>query len=452
MKFAVSKQSMTPTQPVFMAGFGGRTRKSEGVLDELYIKTVLLSAGRDLLIVVFDALGADRGFVLGVKEALYERFGLEAADVLLHFTHTHASLHLTGEHSELRRGNYSLGQDSWHEDSSTIDYTEDVVYYRWIRDTVVALVKRCYAELQPGSLKLATGRTRAAISRRRMAEDGVQWAPAPDAEIDDELTVLTLTDEQDQVKAVLFNLGCHPTAMGSDNYLLSSEFVGHACKKLEEERAGEVVVFLQGSAGDLKPRHSVDGDGFKSCTPEEMRAAGDQLAGEVSQALAKGTFVGIEGPFRSMLASIDLNTAPPDELLMASLLSGESGEYYRRAAQRTIMAERSGIVKTKLPLYVQTWMLSERVVLVALESEIPTEYSLKLKRDYPDKLLVVLGYSNGVYSYIPTRKILEEGGYEADHPFTIGFKSRFVQETEELILHEVSRQMDAERLDNQQNR
>ncbi|MEF3308441.1 hypothetical protein PV433_05920 [Paenibacillus sp. GYB004] len=129
MKFAVMKQSMTPPQPVFMAGFGARTRKSEGLLDELYVKAVLLSeGGKDLLLVVFDALGADRGFVLGVKKALGERFGLEEADILLHFTHTHASIHLTGEHPELRRGNYSLAQDQWHEDSAAIDYTEDIKY------------------------------------------------------------------------------------------------------------------------------------------------------------------------------------------------------------------------------------------------------------------------------------------------------------------------------------
>lgn len=442
MKFAVMKQSMTPPQPVFMAGFGARTRKSEGLLDELYVKAVLLSeGGKELLLVVFDALGADRGFVLGVKKALGERFGLEEADILLHFTHTHASIHLTGEHPELRRGNYSLAQDQWHEDSAAIDYTEDIKYYRWIRDTVTALVERCYAGLQPGRLKLAAGRTRAAISRRRVTEDGVLWAPAPDADIDDEMTVLTLTDSEGRVKAVLFNLACHPTAMGPDNYLLSSEFVGRACQRLEDERPGEIAVFLQGAAGDLKPRHSAEGGRFKVCSTAEMQAAGDELASEVRRVLTDGAFAGIEGPFRSELASIDLSAAAPDERKMAQLLSGEAGEYYRRAAERTIKAEQRGVAKTKLPLYVQTWRLSEQVTLVALESEIPTEYSLKLKCGCPDRKLIVLGYSNGVYSYIPTRRILKEGGYEADHPFTIGFKSRFVPETEELILQEVSRQM-----------
>lgn len=442
MKFAVAKQSMTPSRPVFMAGFGGRTHKSEGVLDDLFVKTVLLSSGRDLLIVAFDALGADRGFVRGLKRELRERFGLEEADVMLHFSHTHASLYLTGEEAEARRGNYSMGQDDWQEDSAAIDYTEDVAYYHWIRETVVALVERCYADLRPGRLKLAAGRTRAAVSRRRLTSEGVKWAPAPEAEIDDEMAVLTLTDEQERLQAVLFQLACHPTAMGSDNYRLSAEFVGQACARLEEALPGTTAVFLQGCAGDLKPRHSADGDRFKSCTAEEMQAAGDELAEEVRRVLNGGAFTELDGPFRSALASIDLAVAPDDDEYMVRLLEGEAGEYYRRAAQRTIRAEQNGTVKTKLPLYVQTWRLAERVALIALESEIPTGYSLRLKREYPDCRLLVLGYTNGVYSYIPTRSILKEGGYEADHPFTIGFKSRFAPETEDKIVDEIGRQME----------
>lgn len=439
MKFAVAKQAMTPAEPVFLAGIGTRTHKSEGVLDELYVKTVLLSANRELLIVAFDALGADRGFVLGIKEALRVRFGLEEADVLLQFSHTHASLFLTGEHPELRRGNYSMGQDAWPEDPTTIDYTEDVAYYHHLKGIVLGLVERCYAELRPGRLMLGAGRSRAAINRRLVTEEGVKWAPAPEAELDDELAVLTLTDEQEQAKAVLFSVACHPTSLSFDNYLVSAEFVGHACTRLEETHAGIVAVFLQGCAADLRPRHSVDGDRFKPCSPEEMRAAGDELAGEVAAVLREGTFAAIEGPFRSRLNSLDLSSGAPDERRLARLLAGEEGELLRRVVERTIWAERQGIVKTKLPLYVQTWTLSERFVLVALESEIPTGYSLRLKREHPDKTLVVLGYSNGVYSYIPTRRILEEGGYEADHPFTIGFRSRFAPETEDLIVNEVNR-------------
>lgn len=443
MKFAVAKRIMTPRRPVFLAGIGARMHKSEGVLDELYVKTVLLSANRDMLLVTFDALGADRGFVLGVKEALRIRFGLEGADVLLQFSHTHASLYLTGEHPELRRGNYSMGQDDWPDDPSTIDYSEDVAYYHQLKELVLELVECCYEDLQPGRLNISSGRSRAAINRRLVTENGVQWAPAPEAEMDDELAVLTLTDGRERVKVVLFSTGCHPTALGADNYLMSAEFVGHACVKLEEACPGSIAVFLQGCAADLRPRHSLDGDRFKPCSPEEMRAAGDELAEEVARVLREGTFAALEGPFCSKLISLELHSDTPDEERIARLLAGEAGEVIRRAFERSIKAERQRAVWTKLPLYVQTWRLSERTVLVALESEIPTGYSLRLKHEHPDKTLVLLGYSNGVYTYIPTRRILEEGGYEADHPFAIGFRSRFVAETEDRIVQEVNRQIES---------
>jgi len=52
---------------------------------------------------------------------------------------------------------------------------------------------------------------------------------------------------------------------------------------------------------------------------------------------------------------------------------------------------------------------------------------------------VVLGYSNGVYTYIPTRRILREGGYAADQALSVGFPARFAPEVEDLLLTTVRR-------------
>ncbi|MDF2721955.1 MAG: hypothetical protein K0Q59_1630, partial [Paenibacillus sp.] len=313
-------------------------------------------------------------------------------------------------------------------------------FYREVKGIVLELTERCMATLEPGCVKLGVGRSRVAISRRKKSGTEVIMAPEPDAEIDDQLSVLALHDGQDRLKAILFSAGCHPTSMGAI-YKISSEFCGNACMRLEQEFPEAIAVFMQGCAGDLRPRRSAADGRFHLCSPETMQAIGDDLAGEVMAVLRDGEFTAIEGPFRSTIGSLDLLTAEPDEDYLASLLAGEKGDYYRKAAERTVQAERNGIVKTKLPLYVQTWLLSDRAVLVALESEIPTGYSLRLKTEHADKTLIVLGYANGVYSYIPTRRILEEGGYEAEHPFTIGFKSRFALETEDRIVGEVLRQM-----------
>ena len=40
--------------------------------------------------------------------------------------------------------------------------------------------------------------------------------------------------------------------------------------------------------------------------------------------------------------------------------------------------------------------------------------SLRIKREFGGKGIIVAGYSNDVMSYIPSLRVLKEGGYEAD--------------------------------------
>jgi len=42
------------------------------------------------------------------------------------------------------------------------------------------------------------------------------------------------------------------------------------------------------------------------------------------------------------------------------------------------------------------------------------DYALRIKRDYSGENLLVAGYCNEVQSYIPSLRVLQEGGYEAD--------------------------------------
>jgi neutral ceramidase len=40
------------------------------------------------------------------------------------------------------------------------------------------------------------------------------------------------------------------------------------------------------------------------------------------------------------------------------------------------------------------------------------DYALRLAREHPAERLWALGYSNDVFAYVPSRRVLEEGGYE----------------------------------------
>ena len=41
------------------------------------------------------------------------------------------------------------------------------------------------------------------------------------------------------------------------------------------------------------------------------------------------------------------------------------------------------------------------------------DYALRLKREFPGENLIVAGYCHDVMCYIPSRRVLREGGYEA---------------------------------------
>ncbi len=54
------------------------------------------------------------------------------------------------------------------------------------------------------------------------------------------------------------------------------------------------------------------------------------------------------------------------------------------------------------------------LTLVALGGEVLVDYALRLKRELGADKLWVVAYANDVFAYIASRRVLGEGGYEAE--------------------------------------
>jgi neutral ceramidase len=66
------------------------------------------------------------------------------------------------------------------------------------------------------------------------------------------------------------------------------------------------------------------------------------------------------------------------------------------------------------------------------------DYALRLAREYPDQRMWVAGYSNDVFGYVPSLRVLREGGYEGgDAMIYYGRPGPFSDKVEELIVNEV---------------
>jgi hypothetical protein len=69
----------------------------------------------------------------------------------------------------------------------------------------------------------------------------------------------------------------------------------------------------------------------------------------------------------------------------------------------------------RTPYPVQAVRFGKDLTLVALGGEVVVDYALRAKRDFnaAREPLIVAGYSNDVMCYIPSVRVLKEGGYEA---------------------------------------
>src|SRR5262249_5436744 len=89
----------------------------------------------------------------------------------------------------------------------------------------------------------------------------------------------------------------------------------------------------------------------------------------------------------------------------------------RRRAERFLkVLKEGGKIDDHYRHYpIQVWALGAQVTWVALGGEVVVDYSRRLKKELKGARAVwVTAYANDVMAYIPSERVLKEGGYEGD--------------------------------------
>ena len=90
---------------------------------------------------------------------------------------------------------------------------------------------------------------------------------------------------------------------------------------------------------------------------------------------------------------------------------------------------------TEVTYPVQTWKFGNTLAMVFLPGEVVVDYSLRLKKELDSTRLWINAYSNDAPAYIPSERILKEGGYEGGGamiyynlpaPFAAGLEDKIV--------------------------
>jgi putative membrane-bound dehydrogenase-like protein len=378
----VARVDITPGYPVRLSGFAFRRAESEGITQRIWAKALAIDDGRPAVLLTVDNLGVPAAVVEEVAHRLERRAGLRPDRLAVTSTHTHTAPMLTGVAPTL------FGQPIPKDHQKHIDR-----YTRELTDKLEEVARAALADRQPARLFWGIGAVGFAVNRR------TRGGP-----VDHDLPVLVARDPAGKVRAIYVNYACHGVTLSNNK--VSGDWAGYAQEHIQDDYPGAVALVSVGCGGDQNPNSGVTGD-----HAEVAARQGAEVAAEVRRVLG-----GYLAPVRGKLTTdvrrlkLPLDTLPTRAEWEERAKRQDAVGYHARVQLARL--DRGEALQTRIDYLVRTWAFGDALALVFLPGEATVDYSLRLKRELDGQRLWVNAYANDEPCYIPSERVLKEGGYE----------------------------------------
>ncbi len=412
-KAGVARIEITPKSSMWLSGYASRNKPAEGVRQKLWAKALAFDDGKTRTVVVTtDLIGLPRVITDVVSARALKEFKLERSGILFNSSHTH-----TGP---VIRANLSTMYNVPPEQEKRIqEYSEQLLVD--LQNVIGAAIH----DLAPARLYIGHGTSAFAANRRDLTPKGVKFGVNPNGPVDHDVPVVKVTTLDGRLRAVLFAYACHNTTLTGEFYEVSGDYAGVAQSEVEKANPGATALFLQLCGGDQNPN--------PRGTIEFVQQHGKTLGAEVTRVLG-GKLQPVRPPMRSAYKVTELEFAPHTRAQYEKDLTS-TNQYLVRRAKMMIKSYDDGVPVRRTPYPVQAIRFNKDLTLLALGGEVVVDYNLRAKREYGKaEHLIVAGYSNDVMCYIPSLRILKEGGYEAvDSMVYYGQPGPFNDQVEEMV-------------------
>ncbi len=385
LRAGVADVDITPPPGQMMWGYSNRPQPATGTLDPLMARVLVLESGDSRAAIVTLDLGRtpEDHLLAELREQPLAKH--QVGNLFVTASHTHAAPTL--ESLDGKANTYG--------------------------PTVVAAIDRAIGEaaarLAPVRLGIGRGNVDLAHNRRHYLSDGrvaMQWRNVerePTSPVDKEFVVVRLDREDGQPLAVLLHYACNPVVLGPDNLQYSADFVGAACRGIQET-LGAPCLYLQGGCGNINPY--VDKTPLADGGVDEMRKMGAVLAAAVT-ATARDVKPAEHQPqtlkFEARAVPVRLRWNVQDPEVKAALSKAYGPRFDRYLAP--LLA--SGRVRPILT----TLLLGDTLALCGMPGEMFVEFQTELKEHSPVPNTLLVGYTNGYHAYFPTIRDAAAGGY-----------------------------------------
>jgi len=391
LKAGVAKVVITPSEPTWLCGYGARTRPAEGKIHDLYAKVIAFEStdGTRFVIVTLDLGSVSEEITEAVAKRVADKHQLPRGSLVLNVSHTHCAPEVAAE----RRVFHALPDDA------------EVILVRYIeslKEKLANLVGSAIADLSPAIVTTSSSSANFGSNRRLPTDKGFINSQNKEGVTDREVPVLRVTSPEGKLRAILFTYACHNTTLNFQQYC--GDYAGFAQEFLEEAHPGTIALFFMGCGGDQNPypRHGPMG-------LEHARVHGKELSNAVETAM-KGEQKPVRGPLKVgyTVATLDLEPLPKQEVLVEQ--SKQVGTLAARKAKYLLAKDGRIELKQTCPLHAAKF--GDDLLMIAISGETVIDYTLFCKKEFAGPKVWVAGYCDDVFAYLPSKRVLKEGGYE----------------------------------------
>lgn len=392
-KAGTARAIITPEKPVWLAGYGSK-RAPDGQLHDLWMKALALedTAGHRVVLITSDFQGIPKVMSDPVFAQLEKKYQLQRQHVMFTFSHNHCGPRLGDDLVDY----YPVDEDQV---KLIEEYTAEMI------DRTVEMVGEALKNLAPATLAQGAGHTTFAVNRRNNKEADVpllrmQGKPLK-GPVDHSVPVLTVTRPDGKLVAVLFGYACHPTTLSFTKWC--GDYPGFAQIEIERKHPGATAMFVNTCGGDQNPlpRRKVE---LCRHYGHMLAVAVEETLGQTPKPVSPGirtAFEQIELPYLKVAARDDLNEA----------LTHKSAIRRRWAARMLKKLDDGETFPASYPYPVHAWRLGNEMLVIGMGAETVVDYALRFKKAFGPGTWVC-GYADDMISYIPSRRVWEEGGYE----------------------------------------
>ncbi len=412
----VARVDISPTNAVRLMGYAARAQlpAPTNISQRIHARAIAIGGGTEAaLLLTIDNCILPGAVTQEIRERLAQRFSIRPDGIALSVTHTHSAPCLRGAAPNI------FAADMTAEDIRQIDAYTEFLIGRLEMAATMALADR-----RPATVSWGQGSVGFAKNRRT--------AGGP---VDHALPLLRVTAPDGTVRAIFVSYACHCTTLSGELNAVHGDWAGVAAQALERDHPGAVALVAVGAGADSNP----DPRGTIALAERH----GESLAREAGRLLAT-PLTDITNAPTCRLQTIALPFQPHFTRAQWEARATSSGIVGYHARKWIDRLDRGEAPSPTLPYPVQTWRFGDQLAMVFLGGEVVVDYSLRLKRELDTSRLWVNAYANDVPCYIPSRRILGEGGYEAETSLWYYDRpQQLAPETEDLIIRAVRDQLPA---------